>query len=249
MLSLYDYVVVGGGTAGSVLAARLSEADVRVLLVEAGPVEPPDVAYALESFPRKLLGSAIDWCSVTVAQAGTENAVHLWSRGKVLGGSSAINAMAHIRGHRANYDGWAASGATGWSYDDLLPYFTRSESALGRDPVFRGMHGPLQVAPTYRDKAGAHAFHCAVIECGHPSTDDINGGEQMGVFRADMNVVDGQRQSAADAYLRPVLDRPNLDVIGGATVRRLRIENNVAAPRFARTPEGDSYALVHSIST
>src|SRR3954452_3158760 len=225
MQASYDYVVIGGGTAGSVLAARISEADVSVLLLEAGPVEPPEVVYPVESFPRRLLGSAVDWGYSTVPQPGTDGTVHLWSRGKVLGGSSTINAMAHIRGHRANYDGWAASGATGWSYEDLLPCFKRSETAPERDPQFRGMHGPLRVAPMRNESLGAQAFCQAVIEGGYPSTDDINGETQVGVFRTDMNVVEGQRQSAADAYLRPVMDRANLDVIGGAMVHRLRIAN------------------------
>jgi choline dehydrogenase len=226
MQASYDYVVIGGGTAGSVLAARLSEADVRVLLLEAGPVEAPDVVYPVESFPRQLLGSVIDWGYTTVAQPGTDGSAHLWSRGKVLGGSSTINAMAHIRGHRANYDGWAASGSTGWRYQDLLPCFKRSETAPGRDPVFRGTAGPLQVSPMPYKSDGAQAFRQAVIESGYPSTDDINGEAQVGVFRADMNVVNGRRQSAADAYLRPVMNRANLDVFGRALVHRLRIEKS-----------------------
>jgi choline dehydrogenase len=224
MLSSYDYVVIGGGTAGSVVAARLSEGDGRVLLLEAGPIDPPQVVYDVESFPERLLGSAIDWTYTTVPQPGTENAVHFWSRGKVLGGSSTINAMGHIRGHRANYDGWAASGATGWSYEDLLPYFKRSETAPGRDPAFRGTHGPLRVAPMQCDGAGAEAFRQAVVEAGYPATDDISGREQVGAFRFDMNVVEGRRQSAADAYLRPVLHRANLHLAGSAMVHRLRVE-------------------------
>jgi choline dehydrogenase len=223
MLPSYDYVVVGGGTAGSVVAARLSEGDATVLLLEAGPVNPPEHVYSVESFPARVLGSALDWSYVTVPQSGTYGAVHLWSRGRVLGGSSTINAMAHIRGHRANFDGWAASGAVGWSYEELLPYFKRSETAPGRDPAFRGTQGPLRVAPMGFESAGARAFHEAIVEAGHPATDDINGRDQVGAFRVDMNVVDGRRQSAADAYLRPAMNRANLDVIGDALVHRLCI--------------------------
>lgn len=225
MLSSYDYVVVGGGTAGSVMAARLSEAGATVLVLEAGPVVAPEHAYDLESFPRRLLGSAIDWSFVTAPQPGTEGAVHMWSRGKVLGGSSTINAMGHIRGNRADYDRWAASGATGWSYEDLLPYFKRSETAPGRDPAYRGTEGPLRVAPPDSESVGAQAFRQAVVEAGHPVTEDINGRDQVGAFRFDMNFVEGRRQSAADAYLRPAMGRANLDVIGAAMVHRLRIEH------------------------
>jgi choline dehydrogenase len=193
--------------------------------LEAGPVTAPEEAYLVESFPTHVLGSNIDWSYTTIPQAGTADAVHLWPRGKVLGGSSAINAMAHIRGHRANYERWVASGATGWSYDDLLPYFLRSETAPGRDPQFRGSDGPLRVAPPSYETAGSLAFRRAVQEAGYPTSDDINARDQVGGFRFDMNVVDGRRQSAADAYLRPVLGRPNLDVIGDALVHRLRIEH------------------------
>ena len=175
----YDYVVIGAGTAGSVLAARLSEGDGTVLLLEAGPVALPPEVYDLASFPSRLLGSAIDWSFTTQAQPGTGGTVHVWPRGRALGGTGTINAMAHIRGHRANYDGWAARGADGWAYDDLLPCFKRSETAGGRDPEYRGTEGPLIVAPPSEPTPDALAFRQAVIEAGHPVSDDVNGRDQV----------------------------------------------------------------------
>jgi choline dehydrogenase len=221
---MYDHVIVGGGTAGCVLAARLSaDPDVRVLLLEAGPASGPAFMADPDRFPA-LMGTEVDWQYSTVAQAGTAGSVHTWARGKVLGGSSSINAMAHVRGHRSNYDGWEAGGAGGWSYQSLLPYFKRSETAVGRDPAYRGTRGPMLVSPVDRTTADAQAFHAAVVEAGYPATRDINGADQVGAFWYDLNVVDGRRQSSADAYLRPAMARPNLRVVTDATAYRLTIE-------------------------
>ncbi len=141
----FDYIVVGGGTAGCVLAARLSEdPDTSVLLVEAGSARLAPAMTVPDAWPE-LLGTAADWGDVTSAQADAGPLPY--PRGRALGGSGAINAMAHIRGHRAVYDVWAAGGAPGWGYDDLLPCFWRSEHAEGRHPVLRGTGGQVRVAP------------------------------------------------------------------------------------------------------
>ncbi|WP_432937422.1 GMC family oxidoreductase [Kribbella sp. CA-253562] len=223
-MSDYDYVVVGAGTAGCVLASRLSEDPAaRVLLLEAGAAEPlPEVAIP-PAWPA-LLTSSMSWGEVTVPQPGTGGPVPL-PRGRGLGGSSAINAMTFARGHRTSYDAWVEAGAKGWGFDDLLPYFQRSETAPGRDPQVRGTTGPLTVAPATPVNPVIAACLEAAAEIGHPRASDVSGGLDEGFGAADQNVVDGRRQSAADAYLTPaVRERPNLTIITGALVHRLLIE-------------------------
>ena len=215
----YDYIVVGGGTAGCVIAARLSERpDVRVLLLEAGGAERTPAMTVPNAWPQNV-GSAADWGYVTTEQAEAGSVPY--PRGRALGGSSAINAMAHTRGHPAVYDGWAAEGAPGWAFADLLPYFRRTETAAGRDPVLRGTEGPVRVAPV--PEADRHpvarAFAEALRETGCPVTGDLSGAVPEGAAWVDLAIFSGERVSAADAYLRPVLSRPNLAEIGRASCR------------------------------
>jgi choline dehydrogenase len=220
-MTRYDFLVVGGGTAGCVLAARLSEdAAATVALIEAGHRDGP----ASMSDPEAWFGlwrSTVDWADTTVPQRNCDGAVHAWPRGRVLGGSSSINGMIHLRGHRSSYDRWEAMGANGWNYRALLPFLRRSETAVGRDPQVRGGDGPMLIdAPDGADPL-SRAWFEATLEAGHPMIEDGNGTVTEGASWTDRNIVDGRRQSAADAYLGPVIDRPNLTIVTDAHVSRL----------------------------
>jgi choline dehydrogenase len=220
-MSEFDFVVIGGGTAGSVLASRLSErSDVHVLLLEAGPADGPEMMSVPAAWPT-LIGSEVDWGYATVAQPGLAGSAIAYPRGKVLGGSSSINAMAHLRGHRSAIDAWETAGAKGWGFDDLLPYFRRSEHTEGRDTCYRGVGGLM--TPKAPDTIHPVALACldAFQECGYPVSADLNGADAEGAARYEITAVDNVRQSAADAYLRPFLDRPNLTVITDALARKL----------------------------
>ncbi len=225
----YDYVIVGAGSAGCTLAARLTEdPGVSVLLLEAGGADRnPWLAIPL-AWGRVLAKRMDDWMYFAEPEERMGGRAIECARGKVLGGSSSINAMVYVRGHRLDYERWAAGGLTGWSFDEVLPYFRRSESWEGGADAWRGGDGPLTVTTSRYDDPLVEAYIDAGIAAGHPRTADYNGAEQHGFARAQSTIRDGRRCSAARAYLAPARRRPNLHVALHALARRVRMDGTRA---------------------
>ena len=219
----YDYIVVGAGSAGCVVAARLAEdPDIDVLLLESGPADSHPAIALPPAWPT-LWGSDVDHRYRTVPQPGTDGLSHNWPRGRTLGGSSSINAMVHLRGHPNDFNGWADNGCTGWDYESVLPYFRRMETTSGRDPRVRGTDGPLLPAPAAADAANvlSQVFLDGASEAGFPLTDDLNGAHPEGAGWHDLSISGGIRQSTAAAYLHPARERANLDVATESRAHRL----------------------------
>ncbi|RMH19298.1 MAG: choline dehydrogenase [Acidobacteria bacterium] len=224
----YDYVIVGAGSAGSVLAARLAaEPGNRVLLLEAGPSDRRREVRIPAAFP-KLFKSDVDWAYVTEPEPHLGGRRLYWPRGKMLGGSSSMNAMLYVRGHRRDYDRWRRLGNEGWGYDDVLPYFKRAEDQVRGAGEYHGAGGPLAVAEPRSPNRLSRAFVAAAEELGFPRNDDFNGARQAGFGLYQVTQRRGRRCSAAVAYLQPARRRPNLTVLTGARALRVELEGGEA---------------------
>jgi choline dehydrogenase len=217
----FDYVVVGSGSGGSVVARRLVDAGASVAVVEAGG--PPVEAVHDPGRWAELPGSPVDWAYETEPQRACADRRLSWPRGRVLGGTSALNGLAHIRGHRLDYDGWAYHGAPGWGFDDVLPLFKRSEDCDLGPSEYRGTGGPLPVTTRYPRHPLIEAMVAASQEAGIPYNPDHNGPELDGVGYSQLTMRDGVRATAWSAFLEPVAGRPNLTLLTGSTARRLRL--------------------------
>ena len=219
-----DYVVIGGGSAGCVLAARLSEdPKISVVLLEAGGEDSHPLIHVPAGYIKTMVNPAVNWMFETEPEPGTADRILTMPRGKVLGGSSAINAMLYVRGQPADYDGWAQRGNTGWSYDDVLPYFRKAESCEFRaeTDLTRGNEGPLNVANVRNRYFALDKVIEAAETCGYPHNPDYNNGDQDGFGYYQVTQKNGLRFSAKKAYLQPVRHRKNLQVITKAHVTSL----------------------------
>lgn len=227
-----DYVIIGGGSAGCVLAHRLTaKSGVSAALVEAGGKSTGLLHRLPAGFFQLMKTGKANWNEVTTPQPGLAGRQMYVPLGKALGGSGAINAMVWVRGNPGDYDGWATGGADGWSYRDCLPYFKRAETYRGEITGYRGDQGPIKVSPGPPLDAMApisRAWIDAAIAAGYSYNSDTNGERQEGFGPADGNFADGIRQSAASAYLEPVRKRPNLQVLTDAHVTRILIEKGRA---------------------
>ena len=250
----FDYVVIGGGSAGCVMAARLAEnTKLKICLLEAGGAgnglairAPLGLAATVPAFPFFRFAN---WAFETEPQPGLNGRRGYQPRGRGLGGSSAINAMLYTRGHPSDYDGWAASGCTGWGWEDVLPFFRFSERYARGTDAYHGLSGLLQVGDQKRPRPMSHAFIAAAKEAGHPLNDDFNGPDQEGVGLYQVTQFFdgprcGERCSAAAAYIHPRLHWPNLHVITGAHVTRILFEG-----RCAVGVEYRSKGAIHSVKT
>ncbi|MEG2804613.1 choline dehydrogenase [Stenotrophomonas sp.] len=232
---MYDYIIVGAGSAGCVLANRLSaDPRCRVLLLEAGPRDRNPFIHMPAGLARLVNNRRINWNLHTDAEPALDGRRLWWPRGKVLGGSSSINAMCYVRGVAADYDGWAAAGASGWEWAQVLPWFLHSEDNSRGASALHGAGGPLSVADLRHHNPLSAAFVAAAVEAGHARNPDFNGDGQLGVGLYQLTQRDGARCSTATAFLRPARHRPNLTVLTGAHATALSFNGDAASGVFYR---------------
>lgn len=240
----FDFVIVGGGVAGCILANRLSaDPATRVLLLEAGGSDRSPLIAAPGGLLPIMMSGAHAWRYVSAPQRHLDDRVLYLPRGKVLGGGSSINGMTYDRGFHSDYDRWAQAGNRGWSFEDVLPYFRKLENYLPSEDEWHGRGGPIQVTRAAQDHPFAKAFLKAGTEAGYPLTQDLNGASRDGFGAVDLTVGRGRRSSASSAYLRPAKGRPNLTVLTQAHTRRIVIENGRATGVIFRRKGADRLAL------
>ncbi len=226
---MFEYIIIGGGSAGCVLAARLTEdPNVNVALLEAGPSDNNVLIHCPAGLALLAKNGQANWKFETEPQPGLNGRRGYQPRGKVLGGSSSVNAMIYARGHRADYDHWAALGNTGWAFDDVLPYFKRAENNERGADALHGSGGPLNVKDLTSPNRFGPVFVQAGKQAGYRENRDFNGPEQEGVGMYQVTHKNGERFSAAKAYLTPNLSRPNLRVITGAHTTRILLDKKRA---------------------
>ncbi len=226
---VYDYIIVGAGAAGCVLANRLSaDPGTRVLLLEAGGKDRNLFIHMPAGLAMLVHNRRINWDYTTEPEARLNGRRLWWPRGKVLGGSSSINAMCYIRGHRIDYEHWAANGATGWDWDTVLPWFRHAEGNTRGANAFHGADGPLKIDDLRHKNLLSSTFIRAGVEAGHADNPDFNGESQLGIGWYQVTQRRGERCSAATGYLDPIRRRPNLSIVTGALANRILVENGRA---------------------